>query len=134
MHKALSQTTTHKYCHSQHGSFTDKNQPSGLYCAIMVTVCPAFFSAMAACSCVAFLRSTPLTWEGKQIHWCPSGSAVRQAHLPLDPFSHQIDTYREDLVPFPELSTEVCWSPGQDEGDEDPLSVFAPHNVEAQPG
>ena len=36
--------------------------PSGLYCATMVTVCPAFFSAAAACSCVALDRSTPFTY------------------------------------------------------------------------
>lgn len=36
--------------------------PSGLYCATMVTVCPAFFRAAAACSCVALDRSTPFTY------------------------------------------------------------------------
>lgn len=35
--------------------------PSGLYWAMMVTVWPAFFSATAACSCVALRRSTPFT-------------------------------------------------------------------------
>ena len=35
--------------------------PSGLYCAMMVTLCPAFFSATAACSWVAPRRSTPFT-------------------------------------------------------------------------
>lgn len=36
--------------------------PSGLYCATMVTVCPAFFRAAAACSCVALDKSTPFTY------------------------------------------------------------------------
>lgn len=36
--------------------------PSGLYCATMVTACPAFFRAAAACSCVALDRSTPFTY------------------------------------------------------------------------
>lgn len=29
----------------------------------MVTVCPAFFRAAAACSCVALDKSTPFTYE-----------------------------------------------------------------------
>lgn len=37
--------------------------PSGLYWATMVTVCPALFRAAAACSCVAFRRLTPFTWQ-----------------------------------------------------------------------
>lgn len=35
--------------------------PSGLYWATMVTLCPAFFKAAAACSCVALWRSAPFT-------------------------------------------------------------------------
>lgn len=35
--------------------------PSGLYWAMIVTVCPALLRAAAACSCVAFLRLTPFT-------------------------------------------------------------------------
>lgn len=41
--------------------------PSGLYCATMVTDCPAFFKAAAACSWVAYLRSTPLTYKPTSI-------------------------------------------------------------------
>lgn len=37
--------------------------PSGLYCATMVTVCPAFFRAAAACSWVALDKSTPFTYK-----------------------------------------------------------------------
>ena len=42
--------------------------PSGLYCATMVTVCPAFFRAAAACSCVAVDRSTPFTYTHTHTH------------------------------------------------------------------
>ena len=42
--------------------------PSGLYWAMMVTVCPALFSAAAACSCVAFLRFTPFTCNKRVRH------------------------------------------------------------------
>ena len=37
--------------------------PSGWYCAIIVTVCPAPFSAAAACSWDAPRRSMPFTWK-----------------------------------------------------------------------
>lgn len=40
-----------------------QHSPSGLNWATMVTVCPAFFRAAAACSCVALDRSTPFTYE-----------------------------------------------------------------------
>lgn len=42
--------------------------PSGLYWAMIVTVCPALFRAAAACSCVAFLRLTPFTCN-KSCRW-----------------------------------------------------------------
>lgn len=45
-----------------------ENSPSGLYCATMVTVCPAFFRAAAACSCVALDRSTPFTYRHTQTY------------------------------------------------------------------
>lgn len=38
--------------------------PSGWYCAMIVTVCPAPFSAAAACSWVAPRRSIPFTCRG----------------------------------------------------------------------
>ena len=37
--------------------------PSGWYCAMIVTVCPAPFSAAAACSWDAPRRSMPFTWK-----------------------------------------------------------------------
>lgn len=37
--------------------------PSGWYCAIIVTVCPAPFNAAAACSWDAPRRSMPFTWK-----------------------------------------------------------------------
>lgn len=40
--------------------------------------------------------------------------------------------HREDLVPLPQLPTEVRRAPGQDEGDEDAFTVLATHDVEAQ--
>lgn len=40
--------------------------PSGWYCAMMVTVCPAPLSAAAACSWVAPRRSMPFTCTGNQ--------------------------------------------------------------------
>lgn len=41
--------------------------PSGLYWAMMVTVCPALFSAAAACSWVALRRFTPFTWDNTMV-------------------------------------------------------------------
>lgn len=43
-----------------------------------------------------------------------------------------MSTYRHESVSFPQLSTEVSWSSGEDEGDEDPLSVLPANDVEAQ--
>lgn len=40
--------------------------------------------------------------------------------------------YTEDLIALVQLSAEVSWPPGQDEGDEDSLSVFSSNNVESQ--
>lgn len=40
--------------------------PSGWYCAMMVTVCPAPLSAAAACSWVAPRRSMPFTCAGNR--------------------------------------------------------------------
>lgn len=50
------------------------DSPSGLYWAMMVTTCPAPFSAAAACSCVAPRRSMPFTCfnnkENLQDYFC----------------------------------------------------------------
>lgn len=43
-------------------------------------------------------------------------------------------SHRQDLVPLPQLPTEVSWTPSKDEGDEDAFTVLAAHNVEAQAG
>lgn len=40
--------------------------------------------------------------------------------------------HREDLVPLPQLPTEVRRAPSQDKGDEDAFTILAPNNVEAQ--
>lgn len=40
--------------------------------------------------------------------------------------------YRDEAVSFPQLATQICRSPCQDEGDEDALSVLSTHYVEAQ--
>lgn len=40
--------------------------------------------------------------------------------------------YREDLVPLPQLPTEVRRAASQDEGDEDAFTILATHDVEAQ--
>lgn len=53
--------------------------PSGLYCATMVTVCPAFFRAAAACSCVALDKSTPFTYKHNELEhmiWININKAV----------------------------------------------------------
>ena len=42
-------------------------------------------------------------------------------------------SYTEDLVALAKLSAEVRRSSGQDEGDEDALSILSSHDVEAQP-
>lgn len=42
-------------------------------------------------------------------------------------------TYRENLIPFPELSAEISRSSRQDERDEDALTILASHDVEPQP-
>lgn len=56
-----------KNVHTQ-GSCADS--PSGLYWAMMVTTCPAPFSAAAACSCVAPRRSMPFTcFNNKDKSW-----------------------------------------------------------------
>ena len=42
-------------------------------------------------------------------------------------------SYRDKAVSFPQLPTQVCRASCQDEGDEDALSIFPAHDVEAQP-
>lgn len=41
-------------------------------------------------------------------------------------------THRQDAVSSPQLSTEVSRASSQDKGDEDPLSILSPDDVEAQ--
>lgn len=45
-----------------------------------------------------------------------------------------VHAYRHQPVALPQLATEVSWTPGQDEGDEDSFAVLTAYDVEAQPG
>lgn len=65
--------------------------PSGRYCAMMVTVCPARFSAAAACSWVALRRFTPFT----------CGNSAARGLSALSPAPRPAPPYRRTGVPGP---------------------------------
>lgn len=55
-------------------------------------------------------------------------------YTPTQQGARKTRTYAEDLIALAELTAQVSRSSGQDEGDEDALTIFAPHNVEAEAG
>lgn len=71
----------------------------------------------------------PMSSQGIKANVCVCVSVVYIVH---ECFGER--TYGQDLISPPQLSTEICRTPGQDEGDEYTLAVLAAHNVEAQAG
>lgn len=114
---------------------------------MMVTVCPARFSAAAACSWVALRRFTPFTCGNSAARGL---SALSPAPRPAPPYRRTgvpgpgtaqppprpalPAAHRQDAVSPPQLPAEVGGASGQDEGHEDTLSVLSPDDVEAQAG
>lgn len=78
--------------------------PSGRYCATMVTVCPARFSAAAACSWVALRRFTPFTCRDRA---APLDRTDRGSHPPGLPCAPALGT----AAPVPVLAVPTLSAP-----------------------